>query len=92
MMDIWAKLIEVDGYQLLIEKGTARDESDQDMPAIICRSRTESVEMENKALFKTESIRDKAFSEMDDGLGEFAAHFVAEMIRLGKELNTEEEN
>lgn len=93
-MEIWAKLFEVEGCQLLIEKAIAwNEEEDQDMPAIIFRSRVGTVEMESTAFFNTESIRDKAFSEIDEKrVDEVAPAYLADMIKLGRKLNTEDEN
>lgn len=64
-MNIFAKLFNVNGHQVLIRKTTAEeDDSSKCVPAVIFEMHFEHVDVVNSFTYETEELRDKAFNEV----------------------------
>ena len=83
-MDVWVKLFEVDGHQLLVEKTTTWDDDrEQDMPAMVFKTRAGGNEVKQSMAYEDKAIRDKAFVDLDkDGLAQYAKNWMRTMQKL----------
>lgn len=65
-MDVWAKLFEVDGHQLLVETATDwEDDIEQDKPVLVFRIRNGGVEAKQTIFFNEECTRDEVFAGLE---------------------------
>lgn len=63
-MNIFAKLFDVNGHQVLVRKTSVENANSECLPTVMFEMQLEHVDVANSFTYKTDELRDKAFNEV----------------------------